>query len=228
MNTLLSIIAASRRRAAAAPMAFTALATLAATNNASSYTTPSYTPSANALVLAVVIVSGTLVVQPTYSGNGLTWVAVSSTLNDAGGNRLTVFRAMGGSPTAGAGTVSVSGGATNCVVRVVEFTNVKTTGSNGEDAVVQSASANGLSATAAVNLAALASSTNAVFVASGNLTVPYTGTPEGGFTEDYDGGAISPNTGLLTMYQLNATDNTPSITLTSQRWSIIALEISAP
>jgi len=228
MNTLLNIIAASRRRSAVTPIAFAALATLAATNNASSYTVPSYAPSSNALVLAVVIVSGVTPAEPTYSGNGLTWVSVSSILNDNNTNRITIFRAMGSSPTAGTGTVSVSGGATNCVVRVVEFTNVKTTGSNGADAVVQSASANGLSTTAAVNLAALASSSNAVFAASSNLTVPYTGTPEGGFTEDYDGGAGSPVTGLLTMYQLLATDNTPSITLASQRWTMIALEISAP
>src|SRR3990167_9125246 len=68
-----------------------------------SFTTASITPTANALVIAVVHgrrASGDMP-SPTLSGNGLTWVEIGN--DDIGGNRQTaMFRAMVASPSAGA------------------------------------------------------------------------------------------------------------------------------
>ena len=85
-------------------MAISALNLTSGTNtaNLASYSTDSITPSANKLILAAVSLqdsadSG----APTLSGNGLTWIQIDSLVysTTGGGHRLTLFRAMGSSPS---------------------------------------------------------------------------------------------------------------------------------
>lgn len=208
-------------------LTFASLGSVHTGTNATTYATTSYTPTSNALVLATVIntlIAGATV--PTFAGNGLTWVEVATVTYNAGVNRITLFRAMGSSPSAGVGTASFGGATQNsCSVRVQEFQGAVTTGSGGSGAVVQSGTGAATGTAASVTLSALTVSTNSVFAVAGNLTIPYAGTVEGGWTEDYDGGNSSPNTGMLTMYRLATTDNTPSVTAASMSWAMIAIEI---
>lgn len=106
--------------------------------------TASVAPTGNALVVATFLSSlAAGPAAPTVTGNGLTWVQVdTSAYHTTNGRRLTAFRAMGASPSAGA--ITASWGATSQTSfqwSVVECTGVDTSGTNGSGAVAQSASA---------------------------------------------------------------------------------------
>ena len=108
--------------------------------NLNAYPTASITPSANKLIIAVIgNVRGTVPATiPTLSGNGLTWVQIETKLNAAENRRITMFRAMGSSPSAEAITIDFGGvGQNNCSWSIFEFDGVDTTGTNGSGAVGQ-------------------------------------------------------------------------------------------
>ncbi len=110
--------------------------------NAQTQATASIAPGGNRLIIATVMYqrnSGSSA-APTLTGNGLTWVQVLDRQNSGDtNNRITVFRAMGGSPSSGAITIDF-GSSLNAHVHwnVSEFINADTSGSNGANAVVQS------------------------------------------------------------------------------------------
>jgi hypothetical protein len=107
------------------------------------FATASISPTGNAAVYLAVasrLVSGGPPVTPTASGCGLTWVAVTNV--DNGGavpRKLTVFRAMGASPSSGALTIDFGvENQTAAAWSVVECTNVDTSGTDASGATVQS------------------------------------------------------------------------------------------
>lgn len=109
------------------------------------WTTASITPAANSLILLTVSIrngASTNPATPTISGNGLTWVLVNSDNYDPdSSSRKTIFmfRAMGGSPTTGAVTITNGETDTDADWTIDQFSNVDTSGTNGSGAVVQSA-----------------------------------------------------------------------------------------
>jgi hypothetical protein len=158
----------------------------------STATTASISPGTNKLVLLTVEARTNLTAdtnEPTVTGAGLTWVLVNSVLYDttsASRKRISVFRAMG-TPTPGALTIDYGGQAqTNIVWSISEFSGMKTTGSNGADAIVQSATNKDetvTTGTLTVTLGAFASANNATFgafAADGASTLTFT--PGTGFT----------------------------------------------
>jgi hypothetical protein len=111
---------------------------------ATSYTTASISPTANRLVLVAVghqVSSGT-VNTPTISGAGMTWTQVATKISSKGTlRRLTVFRALSASPGSGALTIDLGGQSQiRCGWSIAEFDGIDTGGTNGADAIVQSAS----------------------------------------------------------------------------------------
>lgn len=131
-------------------MAITAahLTTASDTSNLTAYTTASISPTAGRLVLAAVFVVGTNPTPtPVLSGCGLTWTQVDQTA--VGARTVHIFRAMG-TPTAGALTISLTGGTspTGCAWTVVEFAGVDTSGTDGSGAIAQSVNAKPSSTTA--------------------------------------------------------------------------------
>ena len=152
--------------AATAAVTATELTTGADGANGASYVTASISPTANTLILAWVTNSrNSSPATPTLSGNGLTWVQVTTV---AWGTiatptwRTTLFRAMGASPTSGAVTITVPGNATGCLWSIQQFGNVDTSGTDGSGAVVQAASnATDSNTSLSVTLAPLANATNA-------------------------------------------------------------------
>jgi hypothetical protein len=113
------------------------------TTNATTYDTASISPGSNRLVLGWVV--GLLTggsPEPTLSGNGLTWVQVNTVeFNDIATPqcRLTLFRAMGASPSAGATTIDFGSQQAAAGWSFTDFDGVDTGGVNGSAAVVQSA-----------------------------------------------------------------------------------------
>lgn len=137
------------------------------TTDANSYATASVTPTANRLVILCVrnrkAGGGD---TPTATGNSLTWVQMGTVLSGGGTQRITFFRAMSATPTAGAITIDFGGVTqTACSWSVSEFDGVLTTGTDGADAVSQptvcAAGQSGL--TVVVTLAAFGHVNNGAF-----------------------------------------------------------------
>src|SRR6266704_2779649 len=111
-------------------------------SNIKTATTSSIAPGANQLILAWIVNTNNQTRDlPTLSRNGLTWVVASTAVWNAGKptflDRITLFRAMGTSPTAGSVTISFSSGQESIAWSIVEFSGVDTSGTNGSGAVVQ-------------------------------------------------------------------------------------------
>ena len=197
--------------------------------DASLFTTASITPTANRLVIVVVLSHRTPAgVAPTLSGNGLTYVQIATqTFSTGNAHRITMFRAMGSAPTAGAITIEFGEETQNaCAWSVFEFDGVDTTGTNGSGAVVQSAT-NSISfdTVLTVTLAAFASANNGACSGFGFSTAD-TVTPDTGWTEIHE---VSEAGVFTNETQWRAdNDTTASATGTnSQDIGGIAIEIKA-
>lgn len=209
------------------------------TTDATSAATASITPTANALVIATVISrrgdSGEPT-EPTASGNGLTWVSLGSAYTDTGGasrKKVTWFRAMGSSPSAGAVTFSFSETQTSFTWAIDEFTGVDTSGTNGSGAIVQSVINNQDSSTGAATsntatLAAFGSANNATygsFAGDQSLTPVAVGS---GFTQIADIEETVEGTTLVYTEFKTTNDTTVDVTYSSGNSNaIIGIEVKA-
>lgn len=85
---------------------------------------------------------GTSITQPTLSGGGVTWVAIAhyTFKTPSQARALTVFRAMGSSPSGTSLTATTGASETWTTANFIvdEVTDVDTTGTNGSGAIVQS------------------------------------------------------------------------------------------
>lgn len=206
------------------------VASLTSGNNDVAHTstsTASITPAANKLIVAAIGCYRSLgtAVQPTLSGNGLTWVAINSQTVATGGDslRVTVFRSMGAAPSTGVITINY-GGVTHAFSTwsVVEFDGVDTSGTNGSGAVVQSAVGSGTSTTALATLAAFGSASNATYGASQWNGGPVT---EGaGFTELHEPRAFATYS-LETEWKNSADTTVDATRALGTQWALVGVEI---
>src|SRR6266702_3312453 len=115
----------------------------AAGSNITTATTNSFSPGANQLILAWVVShdNNAPIVPTSVSGNGLTWTSVTAaSWNFSGGHNhdaMTLYRAMGASPTPGSVTISYSQAQQSISWSIVEFSGVDTSGTGGSGAVKQ-------------------------------------------------------------------------------------------
>jgi hypothetical protein len=203
--------------------------------DATSYTTASITPASNALILCTVEndVSGVPAV-PTVSGCSLTWVQIETCYYDQSGTRfrVTMFRALGASPTSGTLTIDM-GGATQggCGWIVDQFTNTDTTGTNGSGAIVQSAKSAEPDAAAGTNVTATLGSG----ITSGNAAYTVaaweaneSGTAESGWTGIGASGHTGPSTASKSSWRNDNVDNSGTTSwATSALAGAIIVEIKA-
>ena len=103
------------------------------------FTTASFTPTANALVIGCVLNSHASAAEEPVSvvGNGGTWVKITTQLGDASTWRLTSYRYMQASPSTGTLVFTYTGAQTGAAWKIHEFTGVDTSGTNGSGALVQ-------------------------------------------------------------------------------------------
>lgn len=139
-----------------------------AANN--SIATASISPVANSLILVGFLTThnnGSPGV-PSVTGNGITYALVDSRAFDSD-RTLFLFRGMSSSPSAGAVTITLDRSSLEVNVTVDQFTNVKTSGTNGADAVVQSVDTISAGTTTSVTatLAAFADVNNATYGLAG-------------------------------------------------------------
>ncbi|HEB27141.1 MAG TPA: hypothetical protein ENI05_05120 [Porticoccus sp.] len=109
------------------------------TTDGTVFTTASFTPSANKLVLVYISARPAGRSETaSLSGNGLTWVLVEGEQDTEGGMRYSaLWRAMGASPSAGQLTITFTASMRNATWEISEFDNVDTSGTNGSGAIVQ-------------------------------------------------------------------------------------------
>lgn len=196
--------------------------------DSTTYTTSSITPTANALLIAAVVNShATAVGTVTLAGNGLTWVAIQNIpLNNGVLGRLTVFRAMGASPSAGAVTITISNTATSCAWNVCEFTGVDTSGADGAGAVAASFTAFG-TGTAISGSTTAPVAGNAMYGALGSLAGTAL-TVGAQYTEIGVGSATTPTVRLLTEWDLTGNNGTVDGTTPSAAWGLVGVELQPP
>lgn len=215
-------------------IAIRGIGALNSTANTSSYTlTATNPPGADSLVLVAVINSkSTTPDVPTLLDQGMTWVEVLTLPYNTIGSelsRITLFRSMtNGLPytntiTADFGGVNQSG----CAIRAINLFGVDTSGTFGSGAIVQ-VGTNVADATANPNitLSALTGSDNAVIAFFANDRNGLVGTPEAGWTEDWDSGFSNPPNGGYCTYRNLTTDNTIVVTSASSDWAGVAFEIN--
>ena len=202
--------------------------------DATSYSTGSFTPSANKLVIMAVQSSKlTLPDIPTVTGNNLTWVSIA-TISVTDTIRLTLFRAMGSAPSAGAATIDFAGNTqTSCAWSITEFTNTDQTGTNGSGAIVQSATntATGapISSPFIVTLSAFANPLNATYVAAaGDIDTSGLNADTGWTQIQNFGPAASPTRGGSSSWK-NSSDTTAEVAVggTVANVAGIAIEIKS-
>lgn len=198
------------------------------TTNASSFGNTGVTLDANALYLFIAGSTGTT--NPgTITATTTTWTSVAA-IGDAT-RRVQVFRYMGTSTVTGESVnlTNFGGGSTGYWYRLLKVTGVKTTGTNGADAIVQSSSATGAPGTnPKVTLpSAISDPLNGVIAFFINDVNPFAGTPASGFTELVDCGFNTPTTGGYLMYATSTTDNIPTVTRASSNYRGIAFELAA-
>ena len=184
--------------------------------------TANFTPTANRLVIAGVFSAdsdGSAPI-PTGAGNSLTWAQIDTQSYFGGIARITLFRALGASPTNGAFTATF--GDTQDLGRTIiiaEVYSVDTGGTNGSAAVVQSDPNTGSGTALSTALAAFGSANNGVLAFWGGASLTTTLTPEAGHTE------VDEESGCMMSF-LASNDTTPTATQsTNDEWAGIAIEI---
>jgi hypothetical protein len=186
------------------------------------HTTASTTPAANTLQLLTVangILSGTAS-TPTVSGNGLTWVQVATLLIGTT-RRLTLFRAMGASPSAGALTISYAGQSQlSAVWSLSQLANVDTSGTNGSGAVVASNTGTGTGTASSVDAGTLTDGYQQLFGANLHLATEGASSVLSELSDYTSGDAY----GLLTAWGGDATTDTATASwATSVGYAAVAL-----
>lgn len=195
--------------------------------NATSYTTASVSPTANHLVLLAVHnnASGTAG-TPTASGNSLTYVQIATVTYSGNSNRVTLFRALGGSPSSGAITIDYGGSTQQAAIwAVIDCANVDTSGTDGSGAIVQSLTNTGAAVTSlTITLSAFGSTNNATFGAFGHA-VGNDVTAGSGFSELTDTSATAPVDTLFTEFRNNNDTTVDASISASTQWGGVAIEI---
>lgn len=185
-----------------------------------SYVTGSWTPTANSV--AFLAVASELAAGADYptsiAGNGLTWVNITNLWN---GNRsLAVYAAVvGGSPSAGAITVTFGTTQKNCAVVAKTISGLLLT-----TTPVQSVTATGSSTTRSATLAAFANPNN-VTLAFASAAENAAQTVGSGFTSLGTAFGSTEATSVIAESKVN--DLAPSATGGNATWGMIALEFPA-
>ena len=201
-----------------------------ALGSASSFTSASISPSGSCLILLSIysnMSTKTVPNIPTFSGtSNLSWTQVNTIFNENLGERLTLWRAMRSNPNSGTvyGDFSLQT-QQDIYWSIDQFNNVKTSGSNGADAIVQSpsSSVSGTQTGISINLNAFSSSNNVPYGVLGYQSIRDASVGSG-FSQ------LSKQSSAMIVEWKNSNTTTVNFTWASisATWNEIAAEIAAP
>lgn len=174
---------------AISPITFSSKVAASDNVDRSSYTTASWTPTANRLLLLFV---GSNTTPSSVSGNGVTWTLVRTQVN--GAFRMCLYAGIATSPTTGATTISHSGTDSQQSWAIIEANESVDISGGAAAAIVQSAGNNA----SPVTLSAFSNINNATV--GGIRSIASTSfTPGSGFSELND--TASSETSMQTQYK---------------------------
>lgn len=193
-----------------------------------SIATASITPVADQVVYAVINsirVGGTDL--PTCTGNNLTWELVDTIQNSSLARRLTVFRAQGPAPTAGALTFGFGSQTQESFIwAVVQFANAKATGANGSDATRQAVKAEvNTQPSMTMTLAPLEHPNNVHFCATAIGSSGFAHDNDADFTELSERNITSTASRMGTQWARNQTDCTTTFNDPTGPATVMAISI---
>lgn len=203
------------------------VAVIASTANATSYSTASFTPAANSLLVVFVAADGTTAAAPTLTGTGLTFT-LKAVLNFNGGiDTLYAFWArVPAAPSATTLTFDCSADpATGCVILTHQITGCFR-GAGAGDPFKQFAVNTGASATPGVTFGSALKTENAYLLAFGiNRTSP-AGVPPTGWTADGEDGHSVPIAGGAYASRVNGeTGTTYAFASANANWGAMGVEL---
>lgn len=208
-----------------AAVACTAL-TSGTAGTGTSATTASVSPTANAAIY--VAVQTALPAGPaaltSVVGNGITYTQEETvTFHTTNTRRLSVWRGMAASPSAGTIVITPNISQTSFIWSVIECTGVDTSGTNASGATVQSTT-NTASASTSIDgtLAALAAATS-VHLAFNGVSINGAQSPDADFAELTDNATGTGVGGMESQWATNQVVATP--TFSSANAGIISLEV---
>lgn len=208
----------------------TNLAATESNTDATSYNTASLSPTAYSLVILTVqsFVATGPPVEPTISGNGLTWISVNTnTTNYSSNRRITQFVAMGNAPSSGVITIDFGAETQSHAVWVVDQCSGVFYSKTASDAVVQvgDSTGTGFATSQTITLSAFSGNSNVAYGVLSHGTNEAT-TPGTGFAELSDN--VVSDAGTLAGVQSQWSTNDATVDWswsTSSRMQGVAMEI---
>lgn len=197
------------------------VAAISTTTDATSFSTSSFTPSANAVLTVALRMPNALFATHTVSGGGLTWTKMN--INPSGASCNDVWWAVtGGSPSSMTITIATNGvSATACLATILEFT-----GADVASPIRQSKGVSGSGANPSITLdnALLTNNGYAGTVGTGQTNVI---TEPGSWTEADELNVSTPTTRLESAYRATGeTGSTITWTMTNTSWVVMAFEVN--
>lgn len=202
--------------------------------------TASITPGSNQLVLAGIFHNASVAANAAditgLAGAGLTFTKAVSIVDTAAGSVLSIWRALSASPSSGALTATFANATLASVWSIMQFNGIDTGGTNGANAIVQSAvnsNNTGSVATITATLGAFGSVNNGAMSAHGwfNAGAVQTATPKSGWAEIHDNGTTYSAGTLADCLetQWRATNDTTASAVWTSNGAVfaIALELKA-
>ena len=166
----------------------------------------------------------------TPSGTGQTWDEINSAGGVVNGGNRKRIQAFHYAPTSTSGSntinISYTGVQDGGWVALYKITGCDVTGTNGSNAILSSQIGSANSANPTLTLSSLPSNAAVIFGVINGVN-PFTGIEESGWTESLDNGYATPNTGGYIMYRTNTSDNTPTVTMSSDNWAGFAIGIKS-
>lgn len=170
---------------------------------------------------------------PTLTSPNITWTLQDfKDYNTVGSPtiRMCIFRGTPATTVSNTITITWTVSCEAKIAQVFQLTGADVSGTNGSNAVVSiTKDAKDANANPTLTCPALSNSNNAILAFFGNLSNPFTGTPETGWTEVNDAGIQNTGPtvtiGAYAMFKAGGTDNTPTVTASASDWAGIAIEI---
>lgn len=198
-------------------------------SGSTTFVTASISPAANALILLWITnehLAGTPAQVSSVTGCGLTWEKIDD-VNYGSNCRLSLYRALGASPSAGTVTITYPTSEWSAIWSIEQITGVSTSGSNGSGAVLQSAqnSDGTAGSTLTVTLAALAG--GSMDVAGFSFNVNDSGMTPGADWTTLASPQISRPLQILTAYNTTGDNTATASTSSAGSRGGIAVEVSS-
>jgi hypothetical protein len=212
----------------------TGLANGSDTTALTAYSTASQSPTANRIILGIVLSTDTSERPqvPTLTGNGLTWVFLGSVFHSTSGTnryRCSAYAALtGSSPSAGSVTITHATSQSGCAWSFAEFPGTYLT--SVADAIRQVAfgQAPDTHQSVEAHLRVGQGADNAIWSGMSKVNTAETVTPGSGFTEIHEVTLATPDGIVQSQYRLGtATLADATWTTTNREGGIIAVELRA-